>query len=299
MKTETAMKNIISLIGIALCILIAGCSDRDLPDLQELNVMSFNIRYGLADDGEDSWQFRNGLVMGVIEEHQPDIVGLQEALQFQLDAVLESFPEFESIGIGRDPGGEGEYAAILYLRERFEELDSGTFWLSETPEVPSTHWGNTHLRICTWARLKDKQSGKFFYVYNTHFDHRVQLARENGAILLAERIAGRSHDDPAIVMGDFNAGEGNPAITYLTGMESKLGESPIELVDTFRLLYPEEEEVGTFNSFKGENTGRKIDYVFVSPGFIATEAAIIRDSTNGRYPSDHYPVSARLILPAE
>lgn len=284
-----------ALVLIACC-LKSGCGKTDAPVLQDLDVMSFNIRYGLADDGEDSWEFRKGLVKRVIADHHPDILGLQEALKFQRNAILRSFPQFASIGIGRDPGGEGEYAAILYLKERFDEMDSGTFWMSETPEVPSTHWGNTHLRICTWARLLDKKSGQHFYVYNTHFDHRIQLSRENSAILLANRIAGRDHDDPVIVMGDFNAGEDNPAITYLKGLDSPIGESPVELVDTFRELYPEAEEVGTFNSFKGESTGKKIDYVFVSPGVGIREAAIIRDSVNKRYPSDHYPVSARLVL---
>jgi endonuclease/exonuclease/phosphatase family metal-dependent hydrolase len=237
--------------------------------------------------------------MGVIEDHQPDIVGLQEALQFQLEAILANFPEFKSIGIGRDPGGEGEYAAILYLWERFEEVDSGTFWLSETPEVPSTHWGNKHLRICTWARLLDKESGRHLYIYNTHFDHQIQPSRENSSLLLAERIADRSHKDPVIVTGDFNAGEDNPAITYLTGMDSALGKSPIQLIDTFRQLFPDEQTVGTFNGFKGVSDGKKIDYVFVQPGTQVKEAAIIRDSKDGRYPSDHYPVSAKIVPTAD
>jgi endonuclease/exonuclease/phosphatase family metal-dependent hydrolase len=289
------------LIGVALlgCCILTGCQEHDASGSQELDVMSFNIRYGRANDGDDSWQYRNGLVMGVIKDHQPDIVGLQEALQFQLDEILATFPEFESIGIGRDPGGEGEYAAILYLKERFEEMDSGTFWMSETPEVPSTHWGNTHLRICTWARLLDKQSDQHFYVYNTHFDHRIQLSRENSAVLLAKRISGRAHDDPVIVMGDFNAGEDNPAITYLKGMDSSIGESPVGLVDTYRELYPDEKVVGTFNGFKGVNDGKKIDYVFVFPGTTVEEAKIVRDSVDGRYPSDHYPVSAKVVLLGE
>ena len=286
---------------LLICALFPGCQSTQEPseasaqDPDSMNVMSFNIRYGLADDGGDSWEFRKGLVMGVIKEHQPDLVGLQEALQFQLDAILEEFPEFGSIGIGRDPGGEGEYAAILYRKERFEEVDSGTFWLSETPDVPSTHWGNKHLRICTWARLLDKHTGKSFYFFNTHFDHQSQRAREMGSVLVAERIAQRTQPDPVIVTGDFNAGEANPAIQYLTGRDTPLGECPVQLVDTFRQLHPDSEPVGTFNAFTGENDGEKIDYVFVLPDSVVLEAAIIRDSQNGRYPSDHYPVSARIV----
>ncbi len=261
-----------------------------------MDVMSFNIRYGLADDGADSWEFRKDLVVGVIEEYQPELIGLQEALQFQLEAILDRFPEFAFVGIGRDPGGEGEYAAILYRRDRFEKMDSGTFWLSETPEVPSTHWGNKHLRICTWARLLDKRTGKSFYYYNTHFDHQSQPAREKSAALLAERMAQRTHPDPVILSGDFNAGEDNPAIRYLIGMPGPAGTSPVKLVDTYRQLYPDQEPAGTFNGFKGENSGDKIDYIFVLPGTKVLSAAIIRDSMDGRFPSDHYPVLARVVL---
>ncbi len=286
-------KNTLVLV-LLLCGPLAGCRDSLEVDETVLNVMSFNIRYGLADDGQDSWQYRHGLVMGVIEEHEPEIVGLQEALQFQLDEILANFPKFGSVGIGRDPGGEGEYAAILYLKDRFEAVDSGTFWLSETPEVPSTHWGNTHLRICTWARFMDNRSGRSVYVYNTHFDHRSQPARENSSKLIAQRIAERSHPDPVILTGDFNAGEDNPAIRYLTEESS-----PIRFIDSYRQVSPDEEIVGTFNGFKGENTGEKIDYVFVLPEVQVKEASIIRDSKEGRFPSDHYPVSAKLVLPVE
>jgi endonuclease/exonuclease/phosphatase family metal-dependent hydrolase len=166
------------------CILVALVSltgnlplqaEGDSP--QPVEVMSFNIRYGLADDGDDSWPHRKGLVMAVIRENAPDLVGLQEALQFQLDAILKAFPEYASSGKARDGNGKGEYSAILYRRDRFEVLDADTFWYSDTPGVPSAHWGNSHLRICSWARLRDKAGGTAFFFYNTHWDHRSQPSR--------------------------------------------------------------------------------------------------------------------------
>ncbi len=258
--------------------------------------MTFNIRYGLANDGEDSWEFRKEMVMEVIQKDAPDLLGLQEALQFQLDAICDRFPMYEKAGIGRDPGGEGEYAAVLYRKDRYVAQESGTFWLSETPEVPSTHWGNKHLRICTWVHLLERNSGQSIYFYNTHFDHQSQESRENSSVLLAKKIEGRSHPDPVIVTGDFNADEENAAIAYLKGEKSTVGQCPVRLIDSFRELHPGEENVGTFNAFKGENTRGKIDYVFVSPGIKVLEATIIKFNKDGRYPSDHYPVSARLDI---
>ena len=253
---------------------------------EPLRVMTFNIRYGLANDGEDSWEFRKQMVMDVIREHGADLLGLQEALRFQLDAICDEFPEYGRIGIGRDPGGEGEYSAILYRKSRFDVQDAGTFWLSETPDTPSTHWENKHLRICTWARLLDRSSGEFVYYYNTHYDHQSQPARINSSRLLAKTIASRKHMDPVILTGDFNADEQNPAIVFLKE------ESPVVLRDTFRVMHPDEPTVGTFNAFTGVSDRGKIDYVFVGPQIKVLDAAIIRFNRNGRYPSDHYPVEA-------
>lgn len=262
-----------------------------------LSVMSFNIRYGLADDGPDSWDFRKDLVVEVIGRQDPDLIGLQEALQFQLDAVLAAFPEHAATGRERDGNGSGEYAAILYRRDRFDLLDGGNFWFSDTPEVPSMHWGNRYRRICTWARLKDRSTGKAFYFFNTHLDHESQNSREKSVQLLAVRIRERAHPDPVIVTGDFNAGESNPAIHFLKGKEGQIGANPCPLVDTFRVLHPTVMWAGTFNAFENVYDGDKIDYIFVTPDVETLEADILRDQRDGHTPSDHFPVVARIRLP--
>ena len=257
----------------------------------ELTLMSFNIRYGTADDGDNSWPSRNHLVMQVIESRNADILGLQEALAFQLDEITTKFPQYAVIGVGRDDGkSKGEYAAILYNTNRFAVDSSGTFWLSDSPDtVGSKSWGNTITRICTWARLIDRQSGEAMYIYNTHYDHRSQPSREMNTTLVTKQISSRRHHDPVVLMGDFNAGESNPAIINfgtLAGLEH-----------TYRSIHPKETAVGTFNAFSGKSNGEMIDHIFVTPDVKITDAGIDHTNNNARYPSDHFPVWATIELP--
>lgn len=260
----------------------------------DLSVITYNIRYGTANDGDDRWERRRDLAVDVLRRHAPDVVGLQEALRFQIDEIRGALPAFGEIGVGRDDGKEkGEYSAILYRTDRLRLDDGGTFWLSDTPEVPgSRSWGNSITRICTWARFIEVRTGIAFYVFNVHLDHQSQPSRVESSRLLARRIASRAHPDPAIVTGDFNAGEDNPAVVHLKG-----DEPGCRLVDTFRVLHADAVGVGTFHGFKGGTTGQKIDYVLV-PSWVRTlEAAIIRDASDGRYPSDHFPVVAKVRVP--
>lgn len=269
---------------------LAACSHAAQPD-DTLTVMSFNIRYGTANDGDNSWPNRDHLVIQVFRDRNADIVGVQEALGFQIDQITTEFPRYAVIGVGRDDGKtKGEFSAILYRADRFAVDSSGTFWLSDTPEaVASTSWGNSITRICTWARLIDRGSGDAVYVYNTHYDHRSQQSRERSSLLIADRIANRAHNDPVILMGDFNAGESNPAIASLLA-------NP-DLTHTYRSVHPDETTVGTFNSFKGTSDGEMIDHIFVSPAFKIRNADIDRTNESGRYPSDHFPVWVTIELP--
>jgi endonuclease/exonuclease/phosphatase family metal-dependent hydrolase len=238
-----------------------------------------------------------------IKNQSPHLIGLQEALRFQIDEILEQLPQFELVGVGRDDGKKaGEFSAILFRADRFLLMEEETFWYSDTPETPgTTNWGNTIPRICTWARFKDKLTSQHFFLYNTHLDHRSQPSRERSVQLLSQRIRSRGYPDPVIVTGDFNAGEDNPAIKSLKSLlSSRKGASTetqsFQLVDTFRVIHPEAVEVGTFNGFEGRTDGQKIDYVFVSPGFEILEAEIDLFAVKGRFPSDHFPVTASLLL---
>ena len=265
-----------------------------------LEVMTFNIRLGTAEDGENHWDRRRDLLFRVIRDGEADIVGLQEALRFQIDQIVSAVPAYGFVGVGRDDGREaGEYSAILYRTVRLRVLDSGTFWFSDTPENPgSASWGNRITRICTWARFADSAGGSF-YVFNLHLDHESQPSRERSVQLLAARIRDRAvQADPVIVTGDFNSDEQNAAIRWLLGEESALpgaGTPGIDLVDTFRTVHPDARRVGTFTGFNfGQIDERKIDYVLAGPGFTVGAARIVHTSRDGRYPSDHFPVVATL-----
>ena len=279
-----------ALAGVLLAPLWATARQPD-ASIEDLRVMSFNIRYGTADDGDDAWPYRREFVTDVIDDFDPDVLGTQEALDFQVAFIEEAFPQLQRIGVGRGDGASaGEFAAIFVDRGRLDVVDQGTFWFSDTPGVPgSMSWGNRITRICTWARLLDRGSGRHFYVFNVHWDHESQESRERSAGLLLERIASRGFpDDPVIVTGDFNAGEDNPAFRALI-------QSPIvKLEDTFRALSPDATDVGTFNGFRGETGGEKIDHVLVSDGWRTLTAEIVRTSRAGRTPSDHFPVTAVL-----
>ena len=272
---------------------IASAEPREAQAADDLKVMSFNIRYGTARDGDNAWDLRRSALIEAIDAFRPDVLGVQEALHFQLEELVEAMPRYQRIGVGRTDGVEaGEYAAILVDRSRLEVLDQGTFWFSDTPEVPgSTSWGNDITRICTWSRLRDRTSGRSFYVYNVHWDHRSQPSRERSAELLIQTIARRaSGADPVLVTGDFNAGEANPAFRQLL-------EAPeVALFDTIRSLYPVAQEVGTFNGFEGTTSGEKIDAVLASEDWEIVAADIDRTPRQGRYPSDHFPVTAMLRL---
>lgn len=279
------MRRLVTLISAILLTLTAAVTAQ-AP--LALSVMSFNIRYGTADDGPDRWELRREQMFALLKAQAPDVIGLQEALHFQIDEILAALPEYRMVGVGRSDGGQGgEYAAILYRASRLSVRQTSTFWFSDTPEiVKSNTWGAALERICTWALFDDAQ-GAPFYLFNLHLDHVSQPAREKSGALLLDRIAARSPALPVIVTGDFNTGEANPVTRAVTKV----------MRDTFRVVYPDATEVGTANQFKaGATTGEKIDYIFVEPGTEVISADIVRTSVEGRYPSDHFPVVARIRL---
>lgn len=273
---------LLSLALIALAVTVQASAP------EPLTVMSFNIRYGTANDGPDRWELRRDQLFALLRAEGPDVIGLQEALHFQIDEILAALPDYRMAGVGRSDGGQsGEYAAILYRASRLGVRQTSTFWFSDTPEiVKSNTWGAALERICTWALFDDKH-GTPFYLFNLHLDHVSQPAREKSGGLLLTRMAARSPVLPVIVTGDFNTGEANPVTREIARV----------LRDTFRVVHPNATEVGTANQFKlGTTTGDKIDYIFVEPGTEVMSAGIVRTSVGGRYPSDHFPVVAKIRL---
>ena len=285
-------------LAVVATLLAGGLAAAQQATSEPLHVMSFNIRYGTAKDGDNHWSLRREQLFDLLRERDADLVGLQEALAFQIDEIEAAVPGYAAIGVGRDDAARaGEFSAILYRKSRFRVADAGTFWFSDTPEVPaSKSWGNNITRICTWARFVDR-SGRAFYHFNLHLDHESQPSRERSVALLRQRIDARAFPaDPVVVTGDFNAGERNPALAALVAK----GDTAPPFVDTYRVLHPAETVVGTFTGFKiGNTAGEKIDYVLVQPGAEVMSAEIIRASRNDRYPSDHFPVAATVVLPVK
>lgn len=290
--------------------LFATSAEREAKDFT-VKVMTFNIRNGAANDGEDSWPYRSREVIKTLigsgSEKKPEweIAGLQEVFSFQLGQIKAGIEGYAVVGVGRDDGAQaGEFSPILYRKDRFVLEESGTFWLSETPDKPGTKsWDSSLPRICTWARLADLKQGGVILVMNTHWDHRGQDAREHSAALIAQKAKELRHGADAFVLtGDFNSDEDNRAIRYLKGEldltyedGTKAPASP-EYIDSWREKNPDEKARATFNEFKINITeDKKIDYVFVEKGTEVLKAKIDRRLTDkGRAVSDHYPVTAVL-----
>ena len=288
------------LIASIVIPLLTALAGGDAPATQPaasppLRVTSFNIRFGTADDGPDHWSKRKTFVADTIRRHDADLLGLQEADPFQVDYIAREVPGYEVVGKDAGHGG-GDNNSLLFRSDRFERLDSGRFWLSETPERPSKSWDSSMVRATQWARLRDKAGGGELLFLNAHFDHRGPISRLRAAELLREKaaeIAGPG--TPVVITGDFNAAEDTDPYKALTAAEA---EAP-PLIDSYREVPGQAEgkdQTFTFHAFKGtsnEQHGR-IDWVLHSKDFAAVESSIDRTAYEGRFPSDHFPVSAVL-----
>ena len=266
------------------------------PHCRELRVMSFNVRYGTAPDGDNHWRNRQGHVADTVRAFEPDLLGVQEALAFQRDYLDEQLPVHEAFGVGRDHGDDrGEMTAVFYRRDRFERLDGGHLWLSETPDVAgSKGWDARLPRMATWIKLRDRTAGgEIVWFFNTHFDHLGLEARLESAKLLRERIAAMSEGRRAIIVGDFNAMEASPPYVVFFGND---GEETPPLVDTYRGVHPQKSELeGTLSFFHGAPAaGGRIDWIGVTPDWTVNAANIVHAARDGRAPSDHFPVSTVL-----
>ena len=256
-----------------------------------LKVMSFNLRNGLARDGENAWPKRKGILIDTVKHCDPDIMGIQECFGFQAEYLAENLPDYRWIGIGRDANGGSEIAAVFYRTKLLVPIESGNFWLSETPEVPgSRSWDSSLNRIATWVRFHAPKTGTFFHVFNTHFDHIGHVARERSAALLCQRAAHLEPDYPVIVLGDFNArAESTPPWDIF----AKNGFKDAWLTAEDRSGPP-----GTFHGWTvpdSENTSR-IDWILHRGPVAVQHCETITYNKQGRYPSDHCPVLARLTI---
>lgn len=263
----------------------------------EFRIMSYNIRYAGNEqtEGVNSWKQRKQLVASMIDFNHADIVGLQEALLIQLDDLTNLLKGFSWVGAGRDDGDKkGEFSAIFFKTDRFEVVEQGTFWLSETPGVPSIGWDAAFPRVATWANFLDKRTQKSFLVFNTHFDHVGEMARINSSKLLLQRIRATEKTIPVILTGDFNTKDTTKAYQELL----RLSNSEVNLFDA--QFISKKEHHGshvTFNGFgKSIEPGNKIDHIFITESVEVLKHGVIDETVDGNYPSDHMPVVAEVNL---
>ena len=247
--------------------------------------MSYNIRNSHAADGVNQWKFRKHKLSQLILQVNPDVLGTQEVCYNQYKDLKKLLAEYSIYGVGRNNGKHaGEHSCIFYKTEKYKLLNGGNFWLSETPTKPgSKSWDAALTRICTWVQLMDLQSGKQFYLFNTHFDHRGQLARENSAKLLVHSIDSIAGIAPVVVTGDFNFTPESKG--YCLMLEQYIS---IRLFDSYTPTEPNFTDCG----FDVKNTDcKRIDYIFYNQDLIPIQYQLHKDNNGQYYPSDHLTIS--------
>jgi endonuclease/exonuclease/phosphatase family metal-dependent hydrolase len=256
-----------------------------------LCVMTYNLRFA-SERTPNAWTQRRPLVRDVIQLINPDVLGTQEGLYSQLKDLAADLPGYDWIGLGRDGGSRGEFMAVFYRKARLEPLAFDHFWLSDTPEViGSSSWGNHFPRLVTWVKFRDQLTQDEFVLFNTHFDHESQKAREQSAQLVRQRVAALEPRLPVVLIGDFNAAaETNRAYTILT-------ESGFFTDAWLAAAERRGEGFGTFNDFKAPvPNGPRIDWILTRGSARVERVEISTFTRDGQFPSDHFPVAAWLHL---
>ncbi|HCY74366.1 MAG TPA: endonuclease/exonuclease/phosphatase [Ignavibacteriales bacterium] len=277
--------------NIVVVFLILLLSTTVFAQTENIKVMTYNIRCGYCEDSSDvdNWSKRKYLVAYVIKNHNPDLIGLQEAEMFQVNDLIEMLDEYDWYGVSREDGKEGgESTAILYRKNRFIPEEKQTLWLSETPKIVSKGWDAMFKRTVTIIKMKDLISSKEFYYFNTHFDHIGETARTESSRLLINEIGKYLADYSIILSGDFNYTSSSEGYKIIT---SRLFDS--------KSISKTENTGGniTFNGFGKEiQPDNKIDFIFVNDKTKVLNHTIDTTTFNGLYPSDHYPVIANIIL---
>jgi endonuclease/exonuclease/phosphatase family metal-dependent hydrolase len=253
---------------------------------QSTKVMTYNLRLDTQSDGVNAWPNRKEKVFALIKKQKPDILGVQEALHNQMIDMKSNLPRYDYVGVGRDDGQKkGEFSAVFYHKKRFRVIDSNTFWLSETPEIPgSKSWDAAITRVATWAKLYDKKSRDTIFVINTHFDHIGKVAREKSVDIIKSRISVLAGKYPVILTGDFNIEPTEQP--YTIAMNGDI----YNLQDSGK-----GSTIGTYCTFTVNSVPcRRIDYIFYGAGWTASKYTVINQNDGKHYPSDHLPVIAIL-----
>lgn len=252
---------------------------------QNLKIMTYNIRLDVASDGENAWPNRKDYFASQIQFYSPDIFGVQEATPNQVTDIALALPKYNKFGIGREEKGTGEACTIYYKKDRFQVQESNTFWLSETPDKVSRGWDAACNRVCTYGLFKDLKTNKVFWIFNLHLDHMGEVARVKGVELVLSKIAALNTKKlPVFLMGDFNS---EPDTKQIVTIKKVMDDT--KDVSKEKPFGPS----GTFNDFKhNEPVTLLLDYIFISKnsGLTVQKHAVLSDSKDLKYPSDHLPV---------
>jgi endonuclease/exonuclease/phosphatase family metal-dependent hydrolase len=280
------------LLILAAALLAQPAAAKERAD--RYSAMTYNIRLDLASDGENAWPHRRSALTGLIAYHAPDLVGMQEVLLHQKQAIEADLPAYAFVGAARDDGKDkGEFSPLGFRRDRFALLASGTFWLSLTPQIPGKGWDAAYPRVASWARLKDKASHHMLLVVNTHFDHVGTTARIESAKQIRRWIGdNRKTGETAVLMGDFNS----PATSDAYAAIVEPGEGALRDSGAISRT-PHYGPPGTFTGFDiARMDAGPIDHIFVSDDVTVLRHATLTDQNGGKLPSDHYPVVADLCI---
>ena len=280
-----------ALTTLLILVAVAETFAEEPVETSVLRVMTFNVRYGTADDGPNAWEHRKDLLIDTIKEAAPDILGTQECLDFQATYIVAQLPEYDWFGRGREADGSGEHMAVFFRKSILKPIQSGHFWLSETPDTPgSMSWNTACTRMVTWMRFTHLPTGTEIEYYNTHLDHRSALARLNGAQLIAKRLSEAARDTPLILTGDFNCGGGQaePWHCLING----------GMNDAWDNCGTRTGPATTWCGFEAPTDAhdRRIDWILIRGPLQAISVHTLTTNIDGRYPSDHFPVIATLRL---
>ncbi len=283
------MRRIILILFILGFLLACHTTDKSIEKPAHLNVATYNLRFDTPKDAaHHPWKKRYPKIVKIIKKYNFDIFGIQEGLLHQLKDLLSLLPNYSYIGKGREGGDKSEFSAIFYNRDKYLLLKAKTFFLNKHPDTPGVGW-DAHLpRIATWGKFKDKDSGVVFLFFNTHLDNIGKKSRLESVKLILNRIKTKSNGHPVILTGDFNSDQNS--------LPYKIVNNSGILVDTYNSAKVLHAPTGTFNDYGKRHTDRRIDQIFVSNQIEVEQYDIITDKVDGKYPSDHYPVRAKIII---
>lgn len=280
LKGDEMTMNMRKILFVLFCVL--GCCSAVWAQRDTVTVISYNIRYNNPQDGDNIWENRRAHSVTMVNMEKPDFLCVQEAYFVQLEYLLQNLPDYDYIGLGRDDGAHGgEHMAILYRKDRFEVVEHGDFWLSETPEMCSRGWDAACLRIVTWGYFREKRTGKHVYCFNTHLDHVGEVARRESVKLITSRIKGLVLDKRAAVFltGDFNSDINNEIFDPLK-----------KVMKQARKDAPVTDNKGTFNGWGSAPNNIVIDHIFYKNARPLIFKTLNEDKYGRTLISDHYPV---------